>query len=79
MREGFRREDDRPPIRMATEDVPYFGYRKLEPAIFDPMLDEYYEANGWSLHTSIPTRKKLEELDLKDVADELNSLSIEVE
>lgn len=79
VREGFRREDDRPPIRMATEDVPYFGYRKLEPAIFDGMLDEYYEANGWSLKTSIPTRGKLEELGLKGVADELESLSIEVE
>jgi aldehyde:ferredoxin oxidoreductase len=79
VREGFRRADDRPPIRMATEDVPYFGYRKLEPALFDPMLDEYYAANGWSIRTSIPTKKKLDELGLKDVADEFKSLAIEVE
>jgi len=64
---------------MTTEDVPYFGFRKLEPSLFDPMLDEYYEANGWDLETSIPKRKKLEELGLKDVANELESLSLDVE
>jgi len=37
----------------------------------DGMLDEYYEACGWNKKTSIPTRKKLEELGLRDVADEL--------
>ena len=79
VREGFRRADDHPPTRMATEDVPYFGYRKLSPDIFEPMLDEYYEANGWSIATSIPTRHKLSELGMSDVADELEALSIEVE
>jgi len=79
VREGYRRADDHPPIRMATEDVPYFGYRKLDPEVFDPMLDEYYEANGWSVATSIPTRKKLEELGLDDIADEFDALGIEVE
>ena len=74
VREGLRREDDRPPIRMATEDVPYFGYKKLDPGVFNRMLDEYYEANGWDLKTSIPKRKKLEDLSLGDVADELESL-----
>jgi aldehyde:ferredoxin oxidoreductase len=79
VREGYRRKDDHPPYRMAHEDVPYFGYAKLEPALFDPMLDEYYEANGWSVRTSIPTRKKLEELGFKDIADDLQSLGIEAE
>ena len=74
VREGFRREDDRPPNRMAKEDVPNFGYKKLEPSLFNKMLDEYYDSNGWDLKTSIPTRKKLEGLGLKDVADELESL-----
>ena len=79
VREGYRRADDHPPIRMATEDVPHFGYRKLSPEVFDPMLDEYYEANGWSVATSIPTRKRLEKLGLRDVADELEALGVEVE
>jgi aldehyde:ferredoxin oxidoreductase len=79
VREGYRRADDHPPIRMATEDVPGFGYPKLAPEIFEPMLDEYYEANGWSVTTSIPTRSKLLELGLDDVAAEFDALGIEVE
>ncbi|MFN2224806.1 MAG: aldehyde ferredoxin oxidoreductase C-terminal domain-containing protein, partial [Anaerolineae bacterium] len=79
VREGYRRADDRPPIRMAAEDVPGFGYPGLAPEIFDPMLDEYYQANGWSVTTSIPTRSKLLELGLGDVAAELTALGIEVE
>jgi len=79
IREGYRRADDCPPIRMATEDVPGFGYPKLAPELFEPMLDEYYEANGWSLTTSIPTRSKLAELGLGDVAKEFDALGIEVE
>jgi aldehyde:ferredoxin oxidoreductase len=79
IREGYRRADDRPPIRMATEDVPGFGYPRLGPEIFEPMLDEYYEANGWSLSTSVPTRRKLAELGLADVAAEFEALGIEVE
>jgi len=39
------------------------------------MLDEYYEACGWDKKTSIPTREKLEELGLKDVADELAGMA----
>jgi aldehyde:ferredoxin oxidoreductase len=74
VREGFRRKDDHPPIRMATEDVPYFNYPRLSQGVFDRMLDEYYEANGWDLATSIPTRAKLHELGLQDVDEELSPL-----
>jgi aldehyde:ferredoxin oxidoreductase len=35
------------------------------------MLDDYYGLRGWDKETGIPTRKTLEELDLKDIADEL--------
>jgi len=35
------------------------------------MLDEYYEESGFDKKTGWPTRSKLEELGLKDVADEL--------
>ena len=37
----------------------------------DRMLDEYYEARGWDRLTTTPTRKTLEALDLKTVADDL--------
>jgi aldehyde:ferredoxin oxidoreductase len=79
VREGYRRSDDHPPYRMAHEDVPHFGYKKLEPSIFDGMLDEYYEANGWSLKTSVPTRKKLQELGMADIIADFEAQGIEVE
>ena len=44
---------------------------KLNMKIFDAVLDSYYDKRGWDKATGRPTRKKLEELGLKDVADEL--------
>ncbi len=38
---------------------------------FSGMLDRYYELRGWDPATGYPTRAKLEELDLADVADGL--------
>jgi aldehyde:ferredoxin oxidoreductase len=34
-------------------------------------LDGLYTLRGWDVTTGVPTRAKLEELDLKDVADAL--------
>ena len=47
---------------------------KLDKAMFDKILDSYYENRGWDKKTGWPTRAKLEELELKDVADELESM-----
>lgn len=41
---------------------------------FNAIMDEYYQTRGWDVATGIPTRAKLEELDLKEVADELQTL-----
>lgn len=41
---------------------------------FAVMVDHYYEQRGWDKATGWPTRSKLEELDLKDVADALENL-----
>ena len=38
---------------------------------FESLKDRYYRLRGWDVKTGRPTREKLEELDLKDVADEL--------
>jgi aldehyde:ferredoxin oxidoreductase len=38
---------------------------------FDKMKDEYYQLRGWNTTNGLQTRKKLEELDLRDVADDL--------
>jgi len=38
---------------------------------FEKMKDEYYEIRGWDIATGLPTRRTLEGLGLKDVADDL--------
>lgn len=72
IREGVRRRDDMIPKRV--REVPAFGpFSRKEAAIvnYEGMLDEYYETRGWDKKTGIPTRKKLEELGLGDLADQL--------
>jgi len=41
---------------------------------FAPMLDKYYELRGWNPGNGWPTRGKLEELGLQEVADQLETL-----
>jgi len=70
-REGFDRKDDTLPKRILNEPIkggPFDGRRIMD---FDGMLDEYYEESGFDKKTGWPTRDKLEELGLDDVADEL--------
>ena len=70
-REGFDRKDDTMPERFLKEPRkggPTDGARVEN---FDAMLDEFYTECGFDLKTGWPTRKKLEELGLMDVADEL--------
>ena len=78
VREGFRRADDHPPLRMMHETVPHFDYPPITREVLDGMLDEYYAANGWDLETSIPTTQKLLSLGMEDVASSLRSLNLEV-
>jgi len=42
----------------------------------EQLKDEYYEYRGWDSATSLPTRKKLEELELGDVAEVLERESV---
>ena len=78
IREGFRRKDDTIPIRMQTEGQPKFHYGPLTSEKLNYMLDEYYGEREWDLNTSIPKRKKLEELSLKYVIEDLIKNNIEV-
>jgi len=71
-REGFARKDDTLPPRVLKEPIrngPSQG-SVITPQELDRMLDDYYAARGWSAEGK-PTRAKLEELGLKDVADDL--------
>ena len=69
---GLRREDDRLCERWLDEpqvDGPGKGARAKD--FLEPAKDEYYEAHGWDRKTSLQTRKKLEQLDMSDVAQVL--------
>jgi aldehyde:ferredoxin oxidoreductase len=43
----------------------------IDRKCFEKMKDEYYEMRGWDVETGLQTRKKLKELQLEDVADDL--------
>jgi aldehyde:ferredoxin oxidoreductase len=75
---GFRRKDDRPPRRMLYEAVPECNYGPIGEENMKLMLDEYYEARGWDKKTSIPKKKKLQELGLEQIAEELERRGIQV-
>jgi aldehyde:ferredoxin oxidoreductase len=73
VREGFTRADDTLPERLMTEPLkkgPSKGHL-ISKDDLHLMLDEYYMARGWDLNTGVPTRKKLLELGLGYVADQL--------
>jgi aldehyde:ferredoxin oxidoreductase len=72
---NFSRKDDVLPERLFKEKVDG-GRRKgstLDRDKIEALLDEYYEARGWDKKTTAPTRKTLETLDLKVVADDLEN------
>jgi aldehyde:ferredoxin oxidoreductase len=69
---GLTRADDDLPERVKTEPIPEGPAKgqRLTQADLDQMLDEYYEARGWT-PDGVPTRAKLEELRLGVAADKL--------
>lgn len=69
VREGRRREHDLSWNHFCLELFKPW----LDKDTLLQVMDEYYRARGWNVVTGIPTRARLEELDLKDVADELAS------
>jgi aldehyde:ferredoxin oxidoreductase len=76
VREGITRQDDTIHGRAMEEPVPSGPYKgeRLTPEGMDRMLDDYYRVVGWDKVTGAPTRNTLEELGLRDVADELASM-----
>jgi len=76
LRTNFDRKDDYPTLRDMNEPIPtgkVAGW-KLERKDWDALLDEYYDMHGWDKETSFPTRTCLEELGLKDIADDLEKV-----
>lgn len=73
IREGLTRKDDSLPERQLKTPLPD-GPAKGQTVDLEPMLDRYYELRGWDKVTGIPSREKLEELGLRDVADDLDKI-----
>jgi aldehyde:ferredoxin oxidoreductase len=79
LREGFTRKDDRFPDRwfepvMRHGQVTYledFFGKRLTKEDCERILDDYYEESGWDLKLGAPTKKKLIEVGLGDVAEDL--------
>jgi aldehyde:ferredoxin oxidoreductase len=68
VREGFSRaDDDLPALFRDVEDA------RLDSALFEAMLDAYYETRGWDA-SGYPTRATLSRLDLLDVVDDDTSV-----
>ena len=66
VREGFNRKDDTLPERMLTEPLQDAGAASTGQVVrhLDTMLDEYYDAVGYT-RDGIPTEAKIQELNLK--------------
>jgi len=66
IREGFGRENDKIPERFhePLPDGPLKGV-KIVPAELDEAVTSYYGIVGWDPETGIPTRGKLQELDIE--------------
>ncbi len=69
VREGIGRKDDSWPERFFREPLPDGGSRGqvIDKSEFAKMLSDYYESRGWD-ENGIPTKEKLGNLGLKDVA-----------
>lgn len=72
VRAGMKREDDVPPKRFfePIDSGPGKGER-LEEEKFERTIDEYYELRGWNKETGLPTKQKLSEVGLDEIADGL--------
>ncbi len=73
VREGIRRKDDHLPKRFYFEEVTPHGIKGINEAKFEAMLDEYYNFRGWDAE-GIPTKKKLDELNLSYVAEQIGAV-----
>jgi aldehyde:ferredoxin oxidoreductase len=72
VREGFTRNDDVLPARMAEPITQSVSQGQALPKdVLDAMLDSYYAHRGWDTASGRPTRTTLETLGLGHVADAL--------
>lgn len=74
---GVGREHDCPPSRYLNQPVPSGPAKgkRMNPEAFELMLDEYYRCRGWDALGN-PTQELLVQLDLAEVATNLQSLGL---
>ena len=73
---GADRKDDIIPERFFTEPLKGGGPSAgavVDRGKFDHILDEYYEDRKFDVKTGLPTRAGLDDLGLKDIADDLEA------
>lgn len=72
LREGLSRADDRLPARAAQ---PFksgsINERPVTPEVLQESVSTFYGMMGWDPETGVPTRAKLQQLDIEWVADHL--------
>ena len=75
VREGFTRKDDSPPEAIFTpmktaegEEAltDYYRQKIYSREDCERLLDAYYDSRGWDVKTGIPTKEKLQQLDLDE-------------
>ncbi len=74
VREGWTKKDDYPPPRVMKDPIPD-GVAKgslVTKKEFELMLNAYFEARGWK-SDGAPTKEKLIELGLKEVAKDVGA------
>jgi aldehyde:ferredoxin oxidoreductase len=78
VRQGLTRKDDDLPERFYREPWPRGSLKSgvVSRAMINRLLDEYYELRGWDKKKGAPTKRKLIELGLDNVADELSKLGL---
>lgn len=73
-REGLDRKDDSLPPRIFEDPIPKGSSKgsRIKRSEFERMLDDYYQARGWSWD-GIPKSKKLVSLDLQQISDQIGA------
>jgi len=76
VREGLgKKGEDMGPSRWMTETVSWKGqeFSPISRERLDALLSEYYDERGWDPDSGWPTNRKLQELDLGDIARDLQN------
>jgi len=73
VREGINKQNDFPPERFFNEPIPDGPAEgaKLDKEKYREILEEYYSIRGWGEETGVPSKKKLSQLGLQEVIEDL--------